>query len=190
VPTLAQRYLPAILYVMFAGALISAILSTVDSALLAAASLVSHNLVLRLKPDVSETAKIAFARAGVALLGVVAYALAISAEGISSLVELASAFATAGIFVALVFGLFTGWGGAPSAYAAIATGALVWAYGRLPSDLLCISTRLQDNQVEWCANLPVVRQAPYVSGLLAAVLAYVLVGVLARLLAADRRAQA
>ena len=41
-PTLAQRYLPAILYVMFAGALISAILSVVHSALLAAASLRSR----------------------------------------------------------------------------------------------------------------------------------------------------
>ena len=54
VPTLAQKYLPAVLYVMFAGALISAILSTVDSALLASASLVSHNIVLRLWPGATE----------------------------------------------------------------------------------------------------------------------------------------
>jgi len=44
-PTLALQYLPTALYVVFAGALVSAILSTVDSALLVAGSLVSHNLM-------------------------------------------------------------------------------------------------------------------------------------------------
>lgn len=167
VPTLAQEYLPAVFYIMFAGALISAILSTVDSALLAAASLVSHNLVLRLRPGMSEPAKVAFARIGVAVLGLVAYALAVRADGISDLVELASAFATAGIFVALVFGLFTGWGGAASAYAAIATGGLVWACGEFALGL----------------------QAPYLSGVLTALLAYVLVTIATRFLA-DSRARA
>ena len=158
VPALAQQYLPPVLYVMFAGALISAILSTVNSALLASASLVSHNIVLRLWPDVSETAKVGFARAGVALFGLVAFALALQAEGISDLVELASAFATAGIFVAFAFGLFTHWGGAPSAYAAIVAGALVWACGKFALDL----------------------QAPYVSGVLAAAIAYAAVTIATR----------
>jgi SSS family transporter len=168
VPALAQKYLPAILYVMFAGALISAILSTVDSALLAAASLVSHNIVLRIRPGMSEAAKVAWARMGVAVLGGVAYVLAIYSDGISDLVELASAFATAGIFVALVFGLFTGWGGAPSAYAAIVAGGLVWAIGKFVLDV----------------------PAPYVTGLGAALVAYVLVMVAMRVVAAERRAQA
>lgn len=168
VPSLAQKYLPAVLYVMFAGALISAILSTVDSALLAAASLVSHNIVLRIQPGMSEGAKVAWARIGVAVLGIVAYMLAIYSEGISDLVELASAFATAGIFVALIFGLFTPWGGAASAYAAIAAGGLVWALGK------------------YALELP----APYVSGVVAALAAYVLVTVASRFAAAGRRAQA
>jgi SSS family transporter len=168
VPTLAQKYLPAILYVMFAGALISAILSTVDSALLAAASLVSHNIVLRIRPGLSERAKVAWARIGVAVLGAVAYVLALYSDGISDLVELASAFATAGIFVALVFGLFTGWGGAPSAYAAIAAGGLVWALGKFALDV----------------------PAPYVCGLVAALAAYVLVMVAMRFVARERRARA
>jgi SSS family transporter len=157
VPTLAQRYLPGILYIMFAGALISAILSTVDSALLAAATLISHNVVLRLRPDVSETAKVTLARAGVAVLGVIAYGLAIRAQAISDLVELASAFATAGVFVALVFGLFTPWGGAHSAYAAIMAGALAWAGASLLG-----------------------AAAPYVLGLTAALLGYGCVALLER----------
>jgi len=155
VPTLAQKLLPATVYVMFAGALISAILSSVDSALLAAASFVSHNIVLRLKPDLSETMKVTVARGGVAVLGLVAYVLALRAEGISQLVETASAFGSAGVFVAAVFGLFSRFGGPASAYVSIAAGMLVWAAGK-------------------SAGLT----APYLLGLLASAIGYVSVALL------------
>jgi SSS family transporter len=168
VPTLAQQYLPTLLYIMFAGALISAILSTVDSALLAAASLLSHNIVLRLRPGVGESGKVSIARGGVALLGFVAFALALQSDRISDLVELASAFATAGIFVAFAFGLFTGWGGAASAYAAIIAGAVVWAGGKYLLEL----------------------QAPYIGGVLTAVAAYAAVAVAARFVSAESRSRA
>ena len=155
---LAKTYLPTILFVMFAGALISAILSTVDSALLAAASLLSHNIYLRLRPDLSEQAKVRAARIGVAVLGILAYLLALRSSGISDLVETASAFASAGIFVALVFGLFTSFGGPASALAAISAGALVWGAGRFVLDM----------------------STPYLAGILAAVAAYVAVAAFER----------
>jgi SSS family transporter len=155
---LAKTYLPTILYVMFAGALISAILSTVDSALLASASLVSHNIYLRLRPNLSERDKVKAARFGVAGLGILAYLLALRSSGISDLVETASAFASAGIFVALAFGLFTSFGGPASASAAIAAGALVWAAGKFVLDV----------------------PTPYLAGLLAAVAAYIAVALVER----------
>jgi Na+/proline symporter len=155
---LARTYLPTVLYVMFAGALISAILSTVDSALLAAASLVSHNVYLRLRPNLPEASKVRAARIGVAMLGMVAYVLALRSSGISNLVELASAFASAGIFVALVFGLFTAFGGPASAFAAVGAGAAVWAAGKFALDM----------------------STPYLAGLLAATAAYVAVALFER----------
>ena len=45
-PALAATHLPQIGYVLFVGALVSAILSTVDSCLLVSGSLISHNLVV------------------------------------------------------------------------------------------------------------------------------------------------
>ncbi len=45
VPALAQEHLGTVTFVMFSGALVSVILSTVDSTLLAAGGMVSHNLV-------------------------------------------------------------------------------------------------------------------------------------------------
>jgi SSS family transporter len=153
VPEIAKAHLPPILYVLFVGALISAILSTVDSALLAAGTLLSHNLLLRVRPAAAERTKVTVARASVAALGICAYLLALRATHISDLVETASAFASAGLFVTLVFGLFTRLGGELSAIAAMIGGALVWLMG---SSLLGI-------------------EAPYLAGLAAAAIAYVAV---------------
>jgi Na+/proline symporter len=129
VALLAEQHLSTFLYVLFAGALISAILSTVDSCLLAASSLVSHNLVVPLKPTLTDRQRILTARIGVATFGVLAYVIALYAEGIYELVATASAFGSAGIFVVGLFGLFGRIGGAPSAYAALVTGMFVWAAG-------------------------------------------------------------
>jgi Na+/proline symporter len=128
---LAQEHLATFLYVLFAGALISAILSTVDSCLLAAGSLTSHNLILPLKPGMSERAKVWTARGGVIGFGLVAYVIALGSEGILELVETASAFGSSGIFVVGLFGLFSRVGGALSAYAALIVGIVVWAAGDL-----------------------------------------------------------
>jgi Na+/proline symporter len=155
---LANTYLPMFFYVMFAGALISAVLSSVDSALLASASLVSHNLILPLKPAMAERAKVATARLCVAALGMFAYVLALRSDGISDLVEMASAFASAGVFVALTFGLFTRFGGPLSAMAAIGTGAGCWAFGKFVLDM----------------------STPYLAGLATAFVAYVAVGLIDR----------
>jgi SSS family transporter len=128
-PLLAQQHLSTFLYVLFAGALISAILSTVDSALLASASLVEHNLVVSLKPGIAEADKVRLARAGVVVFGIVAYVLALHAEGVYALVEEASAFGSAGIFTAAVFGLFTKFGGVHAATAALVAGIALWIAG-------------------------------------------------------------
>ena len=128
-PRLAQEYLPTALYAVFAGALVSAILSTVDSVLLVASSMVSHNVIVSLRPDIGEAAKVRLARGGVALFGVLAYVIALHAEGVYALVEEASAFGSAGLFVVLVFGIFTRWGGTPAACLTMVAGMLVWILG-------------------------------------------------------------
>ena len=131
VAILAQQHLSTFLYILFAGALISAILSTVDSCLLAAASLTSHNLVLPLSPGMSERVKIRTARVGVVVFGLCAYLIALRSEGIYELVATASAFGSSGIFVVGLFGLFSRRGGALAAYAALVTGVVVWLAGEL-----------------------------------------------------------
>jgi Na+/proline symporter len=128
-PALAQAYLPTVLYVLFVGGLVSAILSTVDSALLTASGLVSHNVVVQLRPGLSERAKVRVARGGVALFGIIAYVMAIRAERVYELVAESSSFASAGIVTVVTFGLFTRIGGPGSAFASLLTGMAVWVLG-------------------------------------------------------------
>ena len=109
-PAVARDHLPPLLYAVFAGGLVSAILSTVDSTLLVASGLLSHNLIVPLARITDERHKVRVARAGVAGFGLVAYALALGAEGVFALVEQASAFGSAGLLVTVLFALFTPWG--------------------------------------------------------------------------------
>jgi Na+/proline symporter len=128
-PRLALENLSPVLYMVFAGALVSAILSTVDSALLVSASLVSHNVIVPLRPGIDERARIRYARIGVTVFGLFAWMMALYAEGVYNLVEQASAFGSAGIFVVVVFGLFSKHGNSASAIAALLTGVGVWIVG-------------------------------------------------------------
>ena len=156
VPRLAEVFLPGVLFVAFVGAIISAILSAVHAALHAPASQISHNIVVRLVPGITDRGKLWSVRLTVMALSVVAFLLAVTSQRIHDLVETASAFGSAGVFVTALFALFTRFGGAASAYASVAAGMLVWAVGKYALGLT----------------------APYLLGLLAATIAYVGVAVL------------
>ena len=134
VPVVAREVLPTLGYAIFAGALISAILSTVDSTLLVASGLLSHNLIVPIAGIVDERKKLLLARAGVMAFGVVAYVLALHAEGVFALVEQASAFGSAGALVTITFGLFTSIGGPRTAIATLVAGMLAYL-GALVSEL-------------------------------------------------------
>ncbi len=121
-PRIAQAYLPGFMYVIFAGALISAFLSTVDSNLLACAGLTSHNFIAPLLRSHTDGFLLRLARALVVVFGVLAYLMAQYAEGVYALVEEASAFGSSGLFVVIVLGLVTRRGGPITACATLLTG--------------------------------------------------------------------
>lgn len=125
-PMTAQKYLSPILYVIFSGALISAILSTVDSTLLASSALMSHNITFSLLKLKDEKIKLKITRLNVLISGVIAYLLATHAEGVYNLVKDASAFGSSGIFVVFIFGLLGRFGNGLSAVSTVLTGSIVW----------------------------------------------------------------
>jgi solute:Na+ symporter, SSS family len=128
-PALARHFLGELGFVIFAGALVAAILSTVDSALLACGSLVAHNLLPRALRERNERAPLIAARVSVIALAFVAYGLSHTRDSVAGLVEEASSFGSAGVFVIGALGLGTpGFGGAYSALAALIGGAGSWLY--------------------------------------------------------------
>jgi Na+/proline symporter len=124
IPTLARTQLPPWLYVVFAGGLVSAILSTVDSTLLVAAGIGAHNIVLPQLAQRDDRTKVRVTRGFVALGGAIALLLARHAEGVFALVEEASSFGSAGVLVTVSFALFSRVGGPWAAASALLGGLL------------------------------------------------------------------
>lgn len=124
-PELAQQYLNPIMYVVLMGALVSAILSTVDTTLLAVSALATRNLIEPSFPNLSEEARVRVGRTMSAIAGLVALFIAASGETIKGLVDLASSFGSAGIVVALLFGLHTKFGDERAAVSALVVGSLL-----------------------------------------------------------------
>jgi Na+/proline symporter len=125
---LAREYLPFWMQLLMICALISAMLSTVDSALLVAGSLLAHNLAFT-RRSMSESSKLRGNRLGVVFAGLVAYVLALINDSVHDMVQEASSFGSAGVLVIAVFALFTNFGGPASAVAGLAMGLIAYVAG-------------------------------------------------------------
>lgn len=155
---LAARFLPQALYVAFTGALVSAIIATIDSILLAIAALLSHNLIVPLFSIKSDRGRVLSARLVVVVAGSLAYMLALHAQGVYDLVLAASAFGTAGILVITLMGFFTRLGGRLSASLALMVGLVITPMGTYVFRI----------------------EAPFLASILGAFFAFLLGGVLAK----------
>lgn len=122
--SLSEKYLHPAFQMLLVGALVSAILSTVDSILLAGGGLLSHNLLIPLMGLRAEKRKLLYTRLSVVFIAFVALAIAWMSDGIYELVESASSLGTAGILVITLFGLWTSYGGPVSAIAALVLGVV------------------------------------------------------------------
>jgi len=125
-PLLAKTHFNYFFYIIFVGALVSAILSTVDTTLLSASALAGHNLVNPLLKDLTERKKVIIARSGVFISGVIAYVIAFLSESVTDLVEAASALGGPSILVLTTIALFVKKGNSLNAIIAIAASILAW----------------------------------------------------------------
>jgi len=121
-PVLAAELLPRWLYMIFMGALISAILSTIDSTLLTVSALLSHNVLLPVIGPVSQKSRLALNRGVVVAAGAVAWLVAILGDRILELVVFADSIGTAGLVVIVVIGLYSRIGDARAALITLVAG--------------------------------------------------------------------
>ena len=118
-PELARHTLPAWAYVLFIGAIVSVILSTIDSSLLAIGALAARNLFAGRSAAHDPRRGLLTARLFVILAGVFGCVIALSADSIYDLVLEADSLGTAGIVVITIAALFTRLGGPISAVATL-----------------------------------------------------------------------
>jgi Na+/proline symporter len=123
-PLLALELLPGLGAALFVASLSAAMLSTIDSSLLVAASLGVQNLATP-----GDQRPLHRLRAAVLLLGAFAALLALSGSGVARLVELASSLGSSGLLVITLFGLWSPWGRAPCAAAALLVGLFGYPLG-------------------------------------------------------------
>ena len=143
-PDLAKAILPEFGYIVFFAALVSAILSTINSTLLSVGALAGHNILVPVLGGAlaTDSDKLMIERLMVALAGLVTYAIAASGQSIYDLIEASSSFGSAGLLTCLIFGLWTRIGGLYAALSAMAVGvvsaytfqyALAWQGGFMAS---------------------------------------------------------
>lgn len=121
-PDLARTMLPTPVFVIFLGALISAILSTVDSTVLSVSALLTRNIIEPLRPGLSEHSKLWLQRGMTAATGVAVYIIATAGDSIYQLIETTSSFGSAGILVVMLAGLWLKWGGPWTGFATVVAG--------------------------------------------------------------------
>lgn len=110
-PNLAAQTLPPWLYVLFAGALLSAVMSTTNSNVLSVSSLMSLNVLSRLHATAGPRTRLQVARLSTIGAGIAAYITASSGQTIYELIALTSVWGQAGLLVAVMAGLWSSYGG-------------------------------------------------------------------------------
>lgn len=124
VPKVAAAVLHPAMFVVFVGAMIAVILSSVDSAMLAVGAIAAHDVLPMVRKESSDRDRLMAARLAVAVAGVAAGCIALVSSSIYELVLFGDSLGTAGVAVVGVMALFTRYGGR---WAAMATLSAAWA---------------------------------------------------------------
>jgi len=125
-PWLAMNFMPPVLTVIFVAGLVAALMSSSDSALLAAASVVGYNGLRYIKPDASPEQTLKVTRICVPIIAVGSLLLALYAETIYMLVVIAWSIILVGLFAPYAAGYFWKKCNQSGALAALIGGFAAW----------------------------------------------------------------
>jgi len=140
---LAEHYLPTFALILFVGALVSALLSSADSALLAPASVVGWDILRHFRPQADERTCLIVSRIAVVLFGLFALALALHKTSVYDLMVDSWSVLLATLFVPLTAGIWWSRANAAGSLASILVGAAAWLIllqitDTWPADLLAV----------------------------------------------------
>ena len=141
VPTLAIAHLHPVAIAIFVGALLAAIMSSADSALLAAASVFSVNILPLFKRQVSDQARLLATRAAIPVFGVIAVYVALEVQVVYDLIQDANSVILVCVTVPFMLGVWWRKANRTGALASMAAGFITWFVAivfapGIPGDLL------------------------------------------------------
>ncbi len=125
-PNLAMMYLPPFILTVFLGALISAIMSSAASSLLAATSLMTNNIIMRIFPNITEEKVLPLARITTVILAVISMGVALCVKQIYNLMVNSWATLFVGIFVPVTAALYWRKANSLAAWISMVAGTATW----------------------------------------------------------------
>jgi len=151
IPTLAINHLHPVAIAIFVGALLAAIMSSADSALLAAASVFSTNIFPLFKPRATDRLRLLVTRIAIPTFGIIALVIALKLQVVYDLVLDSNSVLLVSITVPFIAAVWWKKANRTGALAAMAAGFITWAITsqlapHLPGDFLgliaCLLTLL------------------------------------------------
>ena len=140
---MALTYLPEAAIILFIGALVSALLSSADSALLAPSSVIGWDLLRYLKPNATDKTTLMVSRISVVICGIISIWLALQSNSVYELMVNSWSVLLATLFVPLTAGIWWPKANKPGCLASILVGFFSWqifsfVLTELPADLLAV----------------------------------------------------
>ncbi|HEV7351099.1 sodium:solute symporter family protein [Telluribacter sp.] len=126
IPNMVLLHTAMPLQILFFGALVSAILSTTSSAILAPAAVLGENIVKFFRPDLSDRQLLLVIRVGILAITVVCIVMATTRESIFELVSESSAFSLVSLFVPLAAGFYWQRANLLGCLLSMSVGLVVW----------------------------------------------------------------
>lgn len=130
IPEMVMRHMSLPVQVLFLGALLSAILSTTSSAIMAPATVIGENIYRFFRPATTDRELLKVIRLGIVVIAFVAVMMASGRESIFELVAESSAFSLVTLFIPLTAGLYWKRAGLAGCLLSMAAGLGTW--------LLCV----------------------------------------------------
>lgn len=146
-PELAKAHLHPVMIAIFVGAMLAAIMSSADSALLGASSVLAKNVLPWIKPDASPKLALLVARLGIPIFGSIAIVIALRIQVVFDLMVDANILGMAVIIVPFIFGIYWSKANRSGAIAGMVAGLTVWLvtmqlWPSLPSDFMGLGASL------------------------------------------------
>jgi SSS family transporter len=147
VPELAKAHLHPVAIAIFVGAMLAAIMSSADSALLAAASIISKNALPYVRREPSPRLTLLITRLAIPLFGGIAILIALRIQVVFDLMVDANILGLAVIIVPFILGVWWTKANRAGAISGMAAGLIAWLttmnlWPELPSDFMGLAACL------------------------------------------------